>query len=130
MDLLLDTHAFIWFVSGEDDIPLATRQLIQQTSGKVFVSVASLWEMAIKSSLGNLAMGRVFAQVLDDLTAAEMELLPITFRHTLALSTLPFPSKAHRDPFDRMLIAQAKTDKLTLISKDRHFADYEVALRW
>lgn len=130
MDLLLDTHAFIWFVSETDRIPAPTLQLIRQTPGNVYVSAASLWEMAVKSNLGNLKLHRAFTEIIHDITAAELALLPIEFRHTVAVSQLPFPTKDHRDPFDRMLIAQAQTDNLTLVSKDRHFADYEVALRW
>ena len=86
--------------------------------------------MAIKISPKKLQIHRPFAEVEDVLTRNGFGLLPITFAHTVALSQLPFPVAEHRDPFDRLLMAQAQTDNLTLVSRDQHFKKYAVSLLW
>ena len=118
---LLDTHIIIWAIDQTHRLPKGYPQLLQREDQCV-VSVISLWEIAIKKSLGKL-------EVRDDLAEyllrTGVSLLHVELPHINALHDLPHH---HRDPFDRMLIAQAATEKLTLLTADRHFALYDVAI--
>ncbi len=122
MRLLLDTQVLIWGLKSPERLADATRQAIAASDTRVFVSMASPWEMAIKEALGNLTPP-------DDLEAHleenRFELLPIFLRHTRAVASLPHH---HGDPFDRMLIAQAQVDGMTLVTSDREIERYQVAL--
>lgn len=124
---LLDTHTLIWFINGSSALSRAARQAIEAEGVMNFVSIASLWEIAIKISLGKLELTTPFQQINSQISANGFELLPITFADTVTLSTLPFH---HRDPFDRILIAQAVTNGLILISKDQHFSAYGATCIW
>lgn len=119
--LLLDTHAFIWWRSTPSRLGPAARQTIADAE-TVYVSMASAWEAAIKVSIGKLKLDVPFE---EGVTESGFRSLPIAFRHIDHLSALPF---LHRDPFDRMLIAQALADDLTIVTGDRRIANYEVAL--
>jgi PIN domain nuclease of toxin-antitoxin system len=121
--LLLDTHIFLWW-RGEPSRLNATVQRSIATADVVFVSVASAWEIAIKVSLGRLDLP---ASVEAGVLASGFERLLITFSHTERAATLP---PHHGDPFDRMLIAQAQADGLTLVTRDRSLAPYEVEILW
>lgn len=99
--LLLDTHAFIWFSEDDPHLPVTLKEQIE-ASDMVYVSIASLWEIAIKLSIRKLALQRDYATIAARLAAAGMTLLPISFADTLQVSNLPLH---HRDPFDRMIIA-------------------------
>lgn len=121
--VLLDTHVWIWWYAGDDRLGRRARTLIKRASD-VRVSAASVWEMAIKRSLGKLA----FDSPLD--LAAEIERdgfaeLPISMAHAEAILTLPL---VHRDPFDRMLIAQAQTEGLAIVTADDALAAYDVPI--
>ncbi|MDE0203413.1 MAG: type II toxin-antitoxin system VapC family toxin [Rhodospirillaceae bacterium] len=118
--LLLDTHAFIWWRSAPTRFGPAARQAIAEAE-TVYVSMASAWEAAIKVSIGKLKLDVPFE---DGVTESGFRPLPIGFRHIDHLAALPY---FHRDPFDRMLIAQALTDGLTIVTDDRRIANYEVA---
>lgn len=125
--ILLDTHTLIWFVTNDAKLSPAANQLITQ-SATVLVSVATLWEIAIKLSIGKLNMGGTF----DDLFPTHMDnnnftLLPIILPHLSRSGKLPFH---HRDPFDRLLIAQSMTENVPIISKDAHFDAYGVTRLW
>lgn len=124
--LLLDTHTFIWFSEDDFHLPNALKEKIE-ASDTVYVSIASLWEIAIKLSIGKLALQRDYATINSRLAAAGMTLLPISFADTLQVSNLPLH---HRDPFDRMLIAQAINHNLTLISRDEQFDAYPMQRSW
>jgi len=91
------------------------------------VSIASLWEIAVKVSLGKLDLKTTYSRIYDQLIDNGFELLPITFEDTAIISDLPF---IHRDPFDRLIIAQAINNNLTILSKDQHFSAYEVTVFW
>ena len=119
--LLLDTHAFLWWRSAPSRLGPAARQAIAE-SETVYVSMASAWEAAIKVSIGKLKLDAPFE---EGVTESGFRPLPITFRHVDHLAALP---PFHRDPFDRMLIAQALTDGLTMVTGDRRIANYDVAL--
>jgi PIN domain nuclease of toxin-antitoxin system len=128
MRLLLDTHAFLWFIMGSPNLSARARALIEDTANESFLSVAGLWEMAIKVSLGKLTL----SDPLDVLVPQQLglngiELLGIQVAHAAAVSTLPFH---HRDPFDRLLIAQAIVEAMPVVSADAAFDAYPVKRLW
>jgi PIN domain nuclease of toxin-antitoxin system len=127
MKLLLDTHTFIWFVENDANLPTSSKIQIEDTDNEIFVSVISLWEIAIKVSLGKLDMTLDLPTIINLIEENGFIILPISPEHTVYVSELPF---YHRDPFDRMLIAQTFVEKLTIISKDAIFNDYGVDCRW
>lgn len=118
---LLDTHVIIWAVDRTDRLTLAHREILEREEECV-ASIASLWEITIKNSLGKLDVRDDLADVLQK---TGVEILPIRFEHLNTIRILPHH---HRDPFDRMLIAQAMTENLTMLTVDRHFALYGIAL--
>jgi PIN domain nuclease of toxin-antitoxin system len=128
MRLLLDTQAFLWFVTGDARLSQQARQAIEDDQNEVFLSIASAWEMAIKHSLGKLVLTQPF-EVLMARAIREngLRLLPVELAHTAAAGDLPFH---HRDPFDRMLIAQAQVGDLPAISADASFDAYGVRRIW
>ena len=122
MDCLLDTHTLIWFLNGDKELSTKARQAIESPETTNFVSIVSLWEIAIKISLHKLDLKTSFEKIGEEISNNNFEMLSITFQDTLILSSLPFH---HRDPFDRLLIAQSINNKFTLISKDQHFESYK-----
>jgi PIN domain nuclease of toxin-antitoxin system len=118
-DLLLDTHVALWWLDDQPLSPLA-HEAIQDPTRVVHVSIASLWELAIKHSLGRFRLRDELADMILD---NGMELLAVTTPHALALRDLPLH---HRDPFDRMLVAQASVEGLELVTRDRRLSVYDV----
>jgi PIN domain nuclease of toxin-antitoxin system len=115
---------FLWFLSGESVIPEETREAIGSSENSVLVSAASVWEIAIKSSIGRLKIARADVMKLPRLIdASGFEELPVLARHAAAVSALPLH---HRDPFDRLLIAQARTEGLALVTIDPAIRRYDV----
>ncbi len=127
MNHLLDTHVLIWFLNGDKLLSNKARKAIESDSAINFVSIASLWEIAIKLSLNRLEIKFPFEAISKEFEKNNFQLLPITFNDTLMLSSLPLH---HRDPFDRILICQSITNNFTLISKDKEFAGYKIKLLW
>lgn len=126
--LLLDTHVFLWWVADDPNLTDVARQAIADANNDCCLSLASCWEMAIKSSLGKLRLTKPVGRfVSEQLAANGLTLLNIELRHMAKVEKLPFH---HRDPFDRLLIAQALTEKLTVVTADSAFSDYEVNLLW
>ena len=124
MRLLLDTHAALWWLAGDDRIGAdAERQLCDETN-RVLLSAAVVWEVAIKRSLGKL---RAPADLAATLVGAGAQPLPITLEHAAAVEALPWH---HRDPFDRMLVAQALKEGATLVSQDQTLDQYGVPRTW
>lgn len=121
--LLLDTHAFIWWRENSPRLSDDARRRISSAS-VVFVSVASAWEAAIKIGLGKLRLPESFEA---GVIASRFDRLPIAFRHAEAVARLP---RHHNDPFDRMLIAQAMGEHLTLVTHDHRFAPYGIDIVW
>lgn len=128
MNLLLDTQAFLWFVQDAPQLSAPARQRIEAHDSRPFLSVASVWEIAIKLSLGKLQLTQPFeAFIPQQLAINSISLLPITVEHLAVVTTLPF---YHRDPFDRLLAAQAQVEELLLVSVDAVFDAYPVRRWW
>lgn len=128
MKLLLDTCAFLWFIRGDPNLSQIALQEIQAPGNVCYVSIASLWEMAIKAGLGRLQLNMTMPELVrDHVKANAMSVLSIKPTHLECQRNLPLH---HRDPFDRLLLAQALTDHLTLISCDHRFPQYGVQLIW
>ncbi|MCY3679401.1 MAG: type II toxin-antitoxin system VapC family toxin [Gemmatimonadetes bacterium] len=120
MRLLLDTHAFLWWLSDWEQIAEATREAIADPDNEVFISAVSGWEIAIKKAKGRLAAPSNLASVVQDRGFTH---LPLTFEHAERSTALP---NHHRDPFDRMLIAQAQAEGLVLVTRDARIPLYDV----
>lgn len=127
MNLLVDTHAVIWFITEDGQLPDQVKELIEDTSNTCFVSIASLWEMGIKYSLDKLDLKADLKKIFELIDQSGFTILPITTTHILTNSALEFH---HRDPFDRLMIAQAKSEGLTIVSRDGEFEDYNINLIW
>ena len=128
MKLLLDTHAFIWWYNESDRLPQQVLSACQDTSNSLMLSVASVWEMQIKSQLGKLRLSAPLTEIIrHQQEQNQLQILPITLPAVFALSDLPMH---HRDPFDRLLVAQAKVDQLQLVSNDGQFQHYSVSIFW
>ena len=127
MNYLLDTHTLIWFLNGDKSLSIKARKAIESFDANNFVSIASLWEIAIKLSLDRLSIKVPFSKLSNELDKNNFQLLPITFNDTVILTSLPFN---HRDPFDRILISQSIANDFTLISKDKEFSSYKIKLLW
>lgn len=128
MRLLLDTHAFLWWIAADGRLSPRASELIADGSNQVLVSAASAWELVLKSGLGRVEV----PMPVDRFFTAQLEAnaflpLPIHMRHALGLERLP---DVHRDPFDRILVAQAVAEDLTLVSRDRVLREYPVRLEW
>ncbi len=127
MKYLLDTHVLIWFLNGDKSLTTKARKAIESQNATNFISIASIWEIAIKLSLDRLSMKVPIEKLSNELEKNNFQLLPITFNDTVILSTLTFH---HRDPFDRIIISQSITNDFTIISKDKEFSAYKIKLLW
>lgn len=128
MRLLLDTHALLWWMAGDEHLSLRARHLIGDETNTVFVSAASAWEISTKVRLGKLPGAEFLASDLPDhLIRQGFQELEITVEHGQRAGSLPGP---HRDPFDRMLIAQAQAENLTLITNEQIFDQFGVVRAW
>ncbi|WP_407050382.1 type II toxin-antitoxin system VapC family toxin [Methyloraptor flagellatus] len=127
MNLLLDTHAFLWWMVGDDKLSMAAAEAIRSAT-VVHVSAATAWEIATKARLGKLhGFGHIAADLTGSLLAHGFPPRPISFEAGTLAGTL---AHDHRDPFDRMLIAQAKIDRLQLVSNERLFDTFSVERLW
>lgn len=126
MTYLLDTHALIWFLENDPQLPQTTRNQIE-TTPTIFVSIVSLWEIAIKTNIAKLTLSVPFNAIEANLIALGITQLPIAFADLEIYLSLPLH---HRDPFDRLLIAQAINYSLTLISQDTHMDAYLIQRFW
>ena len=120
MNLLLDTHTVLWWLSDDPGLSDGARAAIADPENTIFLSVVVVWEIRIKQSLGKLELPADFRQALDREHFAE---LPVTAEHAHALAELP---PVHRDPFDRMLVAQARIERLTIVTRDSAMEEYGV----
>ena len=127
MNVLLDTHALLWFLNGDDLLSAKARRVIEDKRNSAFVSIASLWEIAIKLSLRKLEYEFGLTKMYQLIEENGFVILPITFEHTLIVSSLEF---IHRDPFDRIITAQAIKEKMAIMTKDLNIAQYKVKTIW
>jgi PIN domain nuclease of toxin-antitoxin system len=128
MKLLLDTQAFLWWDSDPDKLSPSALAACQSSSNVLLLSVASAWEMQIKLQLGKLKLALPLEAIIESQQQANhLEILPVTLSHVFALKDLP---AHHKDPFDRLLIAQAKVEDATLVSSDTVFESYSVQRLW
>lgn len=128
MNILLDTHAFLWFVDDDPRLSQPAQALIEAEESQPFLSAASLWEIAIKISLGKLILKQPYDTFIPHQLALNgISILNITIEHAAAIAILPFH---HRDPFDRLLAVQAKIEKMILVSADPIFDAYEIKRVW
>ena len=124
---LLDTHTFLWFIDGSDNLSPKALENIENENAQNFISIVSLWKIAIKLSLGKLEVNIPFKQIEDVVFKNNFQILPISFTDLLKLSELPFH---HRDPFDRLLIAQCINNEMIFLSKDENVFKYNVSVIW
>jgi len=128
MTVLLDTHALLWFVLDDAKLSVPARTLLEDPATDVLVSPASYWEIAIKVRLGRLELHSAYDEFMHKgIVGNGFTVLPIEPRHTSLLTTLPFH---HRDPFDRLLVAQALVERVALVSVDHALDVYGVDRRW
>ncbi|MDQ3607253.1 MAG: type II toxin-antitoxin system VapC family toxin [Gemmatimonadota bacterium] len=128
MDLLLDTHTFLWFIDDDPQLSATAQQHIGDPGARVLVSLVGLWEIVIKLGTGKLTLDRPIEDLWpESLAENHFELLNVTTEHVLAVLSLPFH---HKDPFDRLLIAQAATAGLPVVSADPVFDAYPVQRIW
>ena len=128
MRVLLDTHAFLWFIDGDARLSRHARALIEDPSNERLLSVGSLWEMAIKAGLGRLDLALPFPDLVErQVERNAMVVLPVLPPHLDAVASLPHH---HRDPFDRLIIAQAISEDVPVVSRDGAFAAYPLPVLW
>jgi PIN domain nuclease of toxin-antitoxin system len=131
MRLLLDTHTFLWFVSDDPKLSSRARTLIEDPTNERLLSAASHWEMAIKVSLGKLTLAEPFDVFLPrEMSGNLIDLMPIDLRHSMQVASLPFPPNNHRDPVDRLIVAQGIVDGLPIVSADAKCDAYAVSRIW
>lgn len=127
MKILLDTHTFIWFINDSPELSSSAADLLE-SDVDLILSTASLWEIAIKVSLNKLTLPDNYEQFIpQQITLNNIEILTITFDHLTVVSKLPFH---HRDPFNRLLIAQSMSENLQIVSVDSQFDRYGVSRKW
>jgi len=128
MKLLLDTHAFLWFVLNDSRLSKPAAELIAESENELLLSPASYWELAIKISIGKYTLPEPFAVFMNDqIVENDLAFLPIAIEHANVVATLPFH---HRDPFDRLLIAQAMVEDIGIASTAKAFDDYAIRRHW
>lgn len=128
MRALLDTHVFLWWITNNPQLPQDVRSIIADGNNELFFSAASCWEIAIKAHLGKIILPQkpdIF--ISDQLATNSIQTLPIQASHALHVFNLPY---RHRDPFDRMIVAQAQMEKLPIITSDALIAKYKVRVIW
>jgi len=126
--LLLDTHTFLWFIEGNPNLSDAARNLIEEQENQRFLSVGSLWEMSIKASINKLELGITFTELVKrQVYGNAIELLEIQPEHLDELAKLPF---YHKDPFDRLIIAQSLAEDIPVITRDSAFESYPITVLW
>ena len=127
MKLLLDTHTIMWFLNKDAQLSETSLRAIENPANTKYVSMASLWEMAIKINLGKLEIRVSLSEFETFIKNKGIHILALAFNHIDYLQNLPYH---HKDPFDRLLIAQAKVEQMAIISKDKEFHAYDIQLVW
>ena len=127
MNYILDTHTLIWFMEGDVFLSTNAKRAIEDERNTKYVSISSLWEIAIKISLGKLLLKKPLEEFLNNLSQTNINILPLKFSHFVRISKLEF---IHKDPFDRIIICQSLEENLSIIGKDQNFPAYGVNLFW
>ena len=127
MRLLVDTHAFLWFMAGDARLSAAARRALEADDSEWWLSAASVWELSIKSSLKRLVLPAPAAEYVAEKIQAGLRVLSVEWVHAAVVERLPFH---HRDPFDRLLVAQAQTERLAVVTGDSVFLRYGVRVVW
>ena len=128
MNYLLDTHTLLWIVKDDPQLSLLARDMYLNPENNIFVSLAAIWELTLKSSIGKLLLTKPLDEFVEEhVKGNDIQLLNIEFPHIVRLEKLPF---YHRDPFDRMIIAQLIENNLTILSADKMFDRYGVKRVW
>ncbi len=127
MQLIIDTQAILWFQNADTKLSKKAKDLMLDKANVCFISIVSLWEIAIKVNLNKLKIGMDFGDLPEYLIKNNFEILNLKFAHLTLLSEL---GSHHRDPFDRLIIAQAITEDMTVISSDKHFQAYALRVAW
>jgi PIN domain nuclease of toxin-antitoxin system len=128
MKILLDTHTFLWWIADDQKLSGRAREIISDGGNELFLSAAAGWEIAIKVQIGRLKLPEEPIRfILDQMRINAIQSLPIQMNHALHVSTLP---QHHRDPFDRLLIAQAQLEGLPVLSSDHQLGNYQVEVIW
>ena len=131
MNLLFDTCTFIWFISDLTQISPRVTQLLQDNANVLWLSTVCVWEIVVKNQLGKLPVtGDIEQIVKEQVLNNGVRLLPVELRHVLTGRTLPLPRTSHADPFDRLLISQAISDQLTIVTPDSEFRKYSITVEW
>lgn len=121
MRILPDTHILLWHTTDNPLLEIEHSRMIEDPSNAIFLSIVSLWEMAIKMSIGKLAISQPLSRIIPN----EMSILPLRLSHILKVRDLEFH---HKDPFDRMIISQAMTENMAVMSRDHHFKLYDIVM--
>jgi PIN domain nuclease of toxin-antitoxin system len=124
---IIDTHTLLWYLGGDSQLSNTAKSLLEDRKNLIFLSIASVWEIALKISIGKLTLPLPLQELKYRLLEDSIELLPIDFEATIVLSALPFH---HKDPFDRMIIAQTQQLNIPIIGKDEVFKNYPITLIW
>lgn len=128
MRALLDTHSFLWFIGGNNRLSPMARAFIEDADNRPLLSMVSLWEMAIKLSIGKLSLGEPFEILIPaQMKLNGIEVLQIEIAHVMEVARLPFH---HRDPFDRLLVGQAIIEQMPIVSSDPAFDSYAIKRLW
>lgn len=127
MTLLVDTHAFLWFMAGDRRLSATARRALEQGEGAWWLSAASVWELSIKASLKRLVLPAPAAEYIAEKVQAGLRVLSVEWTHAAAVERLPFH---HRDPFDRLLVAQAQAERLAVVTGDAVFRKYGLRVVW
>lgn len=128
MNILIDTHILLWMVRNDPKLSESVRSIIAAHNNRIFISLASVWELAIKSSLGKLELKRSIEDFVKTcIVENNLQILDIKLRHLYGVANLPFH---HGDPFDRLIISQAQIENLPIISADKKFDNYSVERIW
>jgi len=127
MNMLVDTQSFIWFCDGDKKLPNNIKDIMNNKENNLKLSIASLWEITIKMSIEKLVLSWGIAEIIDLALKNGFDILPIKAQHLISLSSLEF---IHKDPFDRMMIAQCIAEKVPMISSDGIFKEYPIQVIW
>lgn len=128
MQILLDTHIFLWLISDDADLSKKAKRIFLDQNNDLFLSLVSIWEIAIKISIGKLFLKKLIEQFIpEQLQENNIKQLNINFRHITKVTNLPFH---HRDPFDRLLVAQALEENIPILSNDKAFDNYPIKRLW